>query len=564
MRYSEIFLPTLKESPSEAEIASHRLMLRAGMIRKLTSGIYSYLPFGLRAIRKIENIVREEMNRIGAQELLLPLVQPAELWQETGRWERYGKELLRFKDRHNRNFCLGPTHEEVITDLVRHEVRSYRDLPLNLYQIQIKFRDEIRPRFGIIRGREFIMKDGYSFDVDDASAEKTYWQMYETYNRIFSRCGLVFRAVEAETGAIGGSFSHEYMVLADVGEDAIVFCKKCKFAANVEKAEVVINDTLSSETPKPKEEVFTPGKHTVEEVTSFLGVPPKKLVKTIIYLADNKPIAVLVRGDHEVNEIKLSHLIGCNELTLAPPEIIKELTGAEVGFAGPIGLNIPILADQSIKGMVNFVTGANKTDYHFINVNLDDFPITQFADLRFITPSDKCPRCGGELEFKRGIEVGHIFKLGTKYSEALRATYLDAKGKERYIVMGCYGIGIGRTLAAAIEQNHDKDGIIFPLPLAPFQIYLLPVDVKKTEIREIAEELYKRLSVFWEVIYDDREERAGVKFKDADLIGIPLRITIGQALKKGKVEIRIRKTKETIFTSLSEIEAKIEELIKSL
>ncbi len=560
MRYSRYFLPTLKETPSEAEITSHKLMLRAGMIRKLSSGIYSYLPLGLKAIRKVENIIREEMNRAGAQELLLPMVQPAELWQESGRWEQYGKELLRFKDRHKRDFCLGPTHEEVITDLVRREVRSYRDLPLNLYQIQTKFRDEIRPRFGLMRGREFIMKDAYSFDADEKGAEKSYWQMYETYHRIFTRCGLNFRAVEADTGTIGGSFSHEFMVLADIGEDTIVFCQDCDYAANIEKAEVKSTISPPAELPKPKEEVHTPGKHTVEEVTAFLGVPPQKLVKTIIYLADGKPVAVLVRGDHEVNEVKLGRLLSCNELELAPPEIIRTETGAEVGFAGPIGLNIPIIADLALKGMANFVTGANKTDYHYVNVNLDDFSVTQFADIRLIVPNDPCPRCGGRLEFKKGIEVGHIFKLGTKYSKALKATYLDAQGKERYIVMGCYGIGVGRTVAAAIEQNHDKDGIIFPYPIAPYQIYLLPVDMNNSEIAKTAEELYVKLERHWEVLYDDREERPGVKFKDADLIGIPIRVTLGKHLKEGKVEIKVRKTGEVILTSLAELEDALEKI----
>ncbi|MCD6320574.1 MAG: proline--tRNA ligase [Candidatus Desulfofervidaceae bacterium] len=564
MRYSRYFLPTLKETPAEAEIESHKLMLRAGMIRKLTSGIYSYLPLGLRAVRKVEKIVREEMNRAGAQEVLLPMVQPAELWQASGRWEKYGKELLRFKDRHERDYCLGPTHEEVITDLVRREVRSYRDLPLNLYQIQTKFRDEIRPRFGLMRGREFIMKDGYSFDVDDTEAEKTYWRMYEAYKSIFTRCGLDFRAVEADTGAIGGSFSHEFMVLADVGEDTIVFCQKCDYAANIEKAEVVEPAKPSSESPKQREEVHTPDKHTVEEVTAFLGIPPQKLVKTILYLADGKPIAILVRGDHEVNEIKLGHLLGCKKLYLAPPEEVKRLTHAEVGFAGPIGLDIPIIADIAIKGMANFVTGANKTDYHFVNVNLNDFKVSKFADLRFITPEDTCPRCGGSLEFKRGIEVGHIFKLGAKYSEKLKATYLDVEGKERYIVMGCYGIGVGRTVAAAIEQNHDKDGIIFPFPIAPFQVYLLPVDVKKQEVVEKAETLYQELSRHWEVLYDDRDERPGVKFKDADLIGIPIRITLGKHLKDGKVEVKIRKTGEMILVLLSELMTSIERLAQTL
>jgi len=564
MHYSRYFLPTLKETPSEAEINSHRLMLRAGMIRKLTAGIYSYLPFGLTALRKVENIVREEMNRAGAQEVLLPTVQPAELWQASGRWERYGKELLRFKDRHQRFYCMGPTHEEVITDLVRKEVRSYRDLPLNLYQIQTKFRDEIRPRFGLMRSREFIMKDGYSFDIDDRNAEKTYWQMYDVYKNIFTRCDLDFKVVEAETGTIGGSFSHEFMVLAEVGEDTIVFCQNCDYAANIEKAEVVTLAISPSERLKSRKEIHTPNKHTVEEITEFLNISPQKIVKTIIYLADEKPVAVLVRGDHDINEIKLQRLLDCKTLIMAPPGIVKNLTKAEVGFAGPIGLNIPIIADNSLKNMVNFVTGANKTDYHFINVNLDDFKISQFADVRFITPEDRCPRCRGELEFKKGIEVGHIFKLGTKYSEALKATYLDAQGKEQFIIMGCYGIGIGRTLAAIIEQHHDENGIIFPLSIAPFQIYLLAIDTKNQKVLETAEKLYGQLSSHWQVFYDNRDERPGIKFKDADLIGIPLRITLGRDLKKEKVEVKIRKTGETLLIPITELKLNIEKIMQTL
>jgi len=564
MYYSRYFLPTLKETPSEAEINSHRLMLRAGMIRKLTAGIYSYLPFGLSALRKVENIVREEMNRAGAQEVLLPTVQPAELWQASGRWERYGKELLRFKDRHQRFYCMGPTHEEVITDLVRKEVRSYRDLPLNLYQIQTKFRDEIRPRFGLMRSREFIMKDGYSFDIDDRNAEKTYWQMYDVYKNIFTRCDLDFKVVEAETGTIGGSFSHEFMVLAEVGEDTIVFCQNCDYAANIEKAEVVTLAISPSERLKSRKEIHTPNKHTVEEITEFLNISPQKIVKTIIYLADEKPVAVLVRGDHDINEIKLQRLLDCKTLIMAPPGIVKNLTKAEVGFAGPIGLNIPIIADNSLKNMVNFVTGANKTDYHFINVNLDDFKISQFADVRFITPEDRCPRCRGELEFKKGIEVGHIFKLGTKYSEALKATYLDAQGKEQFIIMGCYGIGIGRTLAAIIEQHHDENGIIFPLSIAPFQIYLLAIDTKNQKVLETAEKLYGQLSSHWQVFYDNRDERPGIKFKDADLIGIPLRITLGRDLKKEKVEVKIRKTGETLLIPITELKLNIEKIMQTL
>ena len=563
MRFSKFFIPTLKEAPSEAEITSHRLMLRAGMIRKLSSGIYSYLPLGLMAIRKVENIIREEMNRVGAQEVLLPLVQPAELWKTSGRWHRYGKELLRLKDRHNREHCLGPTHEEVITNLVRYEVRSYRDLPLNLYQIHTKFRDEIRPRFGLMRCREFIMKDGYSFDIDDEAAEETYKIMYEAYERIFDRCGLVFKVVEAETGTIGGSFSHEFMAVSDVGEDTIVYCKNCSYAANIERAEVK-NYSISEEKQRPIKEVYTPGYKTVEEVTSFLNVGPERIVKTILYLSDGKPLAALVRGDHEINESKLLRLLGCESLNLAPPDVIEEITGADVGFAGPVGINIKIVADNTIKGMRNFISGANRTDYHFMNINPGrDFKVEIFGDIRFIKEGDLCPKCGGELEFKRGIEVGHVFKLGTKYSKALRATYLDKRGKEQYIVMGCYGIGVGRTLAAIIEQNHDEHGIIFPLSVAPFSIYLLPIDLKNPEILNTAEGIYKKLRERgFDVLYDDRDVSPGIKFKDADLIGIPIRITLGRHLREGKIEIRLRRSGETRIIPLNELELTLEKIFK--
>ena len=563
MRFSKFFIPTLKEAPSEAEVTSHRLMLRAGMIRKLSSGIYSYLPLGLMAIRKVENIIREEMNRVGAQEVLLPLVQPAELWKTSGRWHRYGKELLRLKDRHNREHCLGPTHEEVITNLVRYEVRSYRDLPLNLYQIHTKFRDEIRPRFGLMRCREFIMKDGYSFDIDDEAAEETYKIMYEAYERIFDRCGLAFKVVEAETGTIGGSFSHEFMAVSDVGEDTIVYCKNCSYAANIERAEVK-NYSISEEKQMQIKEVYTPGYKTVEEVTSFLNVGPERIVKTILYLSDGKPLAALVRGDHEINESKLLRLLGCESLNLAPPDVIKEITGADVGFAGPVGINIKIVADNTIKGMRNFISGANRTDYHFMNINPGrDFKVEIFGDIRFIKEGDLCPKCGGELEFKRGIEVGHVFKLGTKYSKALRATYLDKRGKEQYIVMGCYGIGVGRTLAAIIEQNHDEHGIIFPISVAPFSIYLLPIDLKDPEILNTAEGIYKKLRERgFDVLYDDRDVSPGIKFKDADLVGIPIRITLGRYLREGKIEIRLRRSGETRIIPLNELELTLEKIFK--
>ncbi|MDO9351875.1 MAG: proline--tRNA ligase, partial [Deltaproteobacteria bacterium] len=463
---------TLKEIPSEAEVPSHQLMLRAGMIRKLTSGIYSYLPFGLRSIRKVEAIIREEMNRAGAIEVLLPIVLPAELWQETHRWEEYGKELLRFKDRHNRDYCMGPTQEEVITDIARREIRSYRQMPINLFQIQTKFRDEIRPRFGVMRAREFIMKDGYSFDVDEKNADESYQKMYDAYSRVFARCGLKFKVVEAESGLIGGHFSHEFMVLAETGEEIIVSCTHCSYAANIEKAEFKRSDRTSrSEDPnlfKPLQKVRTPNQRTVEEVTQFLSVSPKELVKTLIFETDKGPIAALVRGDHEINEKKLKAILGTENLQLASEETVEEITHAPKGFAGPLGLSIPVLADLDIQSMVNFVTGGNQKDAHLLHVNIGrDFHISQFVDLRKFTQGDRCPHCGGETRWDKGIEVGHIFKLGTKYSKAMGAAYLDEQGKERIIVMGTYGIGVGRTVAAAIEQSYDENGIIFPMPIAP-------------------------------------------------------------------------------------------------
>ncbi len=568
MRYSHYLLPTLKEVPTEAEVPSHQLMLRAGMIRKLASGIYSYLPMGLRSIRKVESIIREEMNRAGAIEVLLPFVQPSELWQESHRWEEYGSELARFKDRHQRDCCLGPTHEEVITDIARKEIRSYRQMPLNLYQIQTKFRDEIRPRFGVMRAREFIMKDAYSFDVDEKSADRSYQRMMEAYQRIFTRCGLKFRAVEAETGLIGGTFSHEFMVLAATGEETIVSCTQCSYAANIEKAEfkrrVEKDPSPKKEAQNPIQEVLTPGKRTVEEVTQFLQVSPQNLVKTLIFDSDKGCLAVLIRGDHEISEKKLKSLWGTENLQLATEEMVERITLSPKGFAGPIGLSIPILADFDIQGMANFVTGANKKDTHLINVNFNrDFQVSQFGDLRKFVSGDRCPLCGGETQTDKGIEVGHTFKLGTKYSHAMGATFLDDQGKEREIVMGCYGIGVGRTVAAAIEQSHDENGIIFPMPIAPFQVLILPVNIKIERLREVAEQLYQSFSQNGiEVLLDDREETPGVKFKDADLIGIPLRLTIGEKnLKKGLLEIKKRKTGEVLLVKKEEVLSRVRELI---
>ena len=566
MRYSQYFIPTVKETPADAEVISHQLMLRAGMIRKLAAGIYNYLPLGLRSIRKVENIVREEMNRAGAIEILMPGVIPAELWQESGRWEQYGKELLRIKDRKDGEFCLGPTHEEVVTDLVRREIKSYRQMPVNLYQIQSKFRDEIRPRFGLMRGREFIMKDAYSFDVDGNAADLSYDKMYQAYRRIFERCGLRFRAVEADTGSIGGSSSHEFMVLADSGEDAIVSCNACEYAANVEKAESRPVESVEHADHRPLERVATPEKRTIEEVSEFLGVHAGSMIKTLVLLADNEPVIALVRGDHELNEIKLKNVLDCTELEMAGDEIVAKVTGAPTGFAGPVGLKVKIVADLAVKGMKNSVTGGNEKDLHLKNVNLErDFKVALFADIRNVVHGDACPRCrGGMLEMWRGIEVGHVFKLGTKYSKALKASYLDADGKEQIIFMGCYGIGIGRTVAACIEQNHDDNGIIFPLPIAPFHCIISALNIKEEPVREASEAIYRELAEAGvEVLLDDRDERPGFKFKDADLIGIPLRIVVGSKnLAQGNVELKERKSGEVSLLPIAEAVEKVKAMVK--
>ncbi|HEU6437335.1 MAG TPA: proline--tRNA ligase [Nitratidesulfovibrio sp.] len=549
MRWSNCYIPTLKEAPADAEVVSHKLLTRAGMVRKLTSGIYIYLPLGLKAIEKTAAIVREEMNRAGALELSMPMVQPADLWQESGRWEFYGKELLRFQDRNGRDYCLGPTHEEVITDLVRGEVRSYRQLPINLYQIQTKFRDEIRPRFGLMRGREFIMKDAYSFDRDEAGADKSYRAMYEAYQQVFKRLGLRFRAVEADSGSIGGSFSHEFMVLADTGEDTIAACTGCQYAANVERAEVAAPAVPASlPAVGAIEEVATPGKHTVDDVCAFLGVPQTALVKTLILVADGKPVAALVRGDRELNDVKLKNLLGCDELELAAPELVQQVTGAPVGFAGPVGLNVErVFADHELLASDGWITGANKGDTHLRNVSLGrDAKVERYADLRVITPADVCPRCGQPIDLTRGIEVGHVFKLGTKYSEPLKCTFLDEDGKEKVMIMGCYGIGVSRVVASCIEQNHDADGIVFPPPIAPFEAVLCCLDPKNGETLGKAEEFYAELKAQGvDAILDDRDERPGVKFKDADLVGMPLQLVIGgKGLARGIVEAKDRRTGE--------------------
>lgn len=556
MRLTHYLMPTLKETPADAEIISHQLMLRSGMIRKVAAGIYTYMPLGLRSVRKVEQIVREEMDRAGCLELLMPMVIPAELWEESGRWEQYGRELLRLKDRKDAQFCLGPTHEEVITDVVRNTVKSYRQLPLNLYQIQGKFRDEIRPRFGLMRGREFIMKDAYSFDLDSSAADGAYEKMYTAYQNIFRRCGLNFRAVEADTGNIGGSSSHEFMVLADSGEDAIVSCDTCDYAANVEKAQLRV---LEGQRPEPAQEleaVNTPGQKSVTEVAQFLGIEPKQMLKTLLLESDSgEQVAVLLRGDRELNEIKLCRKLGCNEVKLVDDATVEKLTGAPRGFAGPVGLKLRILADNEVALMADAVTGANKGDTHYRGVNYGrDFEVDEFADLRQAEAGDGCPRCNGTLQSWRGIEVGHVFKLGTKYSEALGATVLNAEGKEEPLVMGCYGIGIGRSVAAAIEQNHDKNGIIFPMPIAPFQVLITLLNPKDDEVSKAGEELYAYLQDNGiEVLLDDRDERPGSKFKDADLIGIPLRVTVGaRGLKEDAFEVSWRKDGEKQMIPIAE------------
>lgn len=550
MRLSQSFIPTMRQDPGEAEVISHRLMLRAGMIRKVAAGIYSYLPLGLRVIRKIEAIVREEMNRAGAQELLLPILSPAELWKETGRWDFYGKELVRLQDRHERDFCLGPTHEEVVTDLFRREVRSYRQLPLTLYQIQTKFRDEIRPRFGLMRGREFIMKDAYSFDQDEDGAQRTYQRMYDAYCRIFSRTGLQFRPVEADTGLIGGISSHEFMVLANTGEELIVFDPDSPYAANVERAEVVPPQLENSESQKPLEKVVTPQAKSVEDVCAFLKVPSSRVVKTLLYQTGDKEItAVLIRGDHQANEIKIKRHLGLHDLTLASAELVNNITHAPVGFVGPVGLtSVRILADHAVSALTNFIVGGNEPDLHFMNVNATrDFSIDDRGDFRQAQAGDPSPQSGSPLQTARGIEVGHIFMLGTKYSEKMGATFLDAEGQSHPAIMGCYGIGIGRTAAAAIEQNHDGKGICWPMPIAPFQAQILSVTSSEA-VRHVSEQLYDELSQQnVEVLLDDRNERGGVKFNDADMIGTPYHIIIGdKGLAKNTIEIKNRKTGEKV------------------
>ena len=569
MHFSKLFIPTLKESPADAEVISHKLMVRAGMIRQLASGIYSILPLGLRVLRKVEQIIRDEMNQIGGQEVFLPSIQPAELWVESKRWDFYGKELLRIKDRHGREFCYGPTHEEVITDIVRREIKSYRQLPILLYQIQTKFRDEVRPRFGIMRGREFMMKDAYSFHADEKDTQHTYHQMAKAYTKIFDRCGLKFKQVQADSGTIGGSFSHEFAVLADSGEDEIGFCETCDFASNLEMAESKPpSPSAPPSTPQDLKEVETPGKKSVKEVAGFLNLPAQQIVKTILLENENGLVTGLVRGDHEINLVKMKNLIGCEWLQPAGEKAFSKHPELHRGYIGPVGLDLPVYADHEISVLHDFVTGANKPSTHFTGVQVQrDLKIEKFGDIRTVQAKDPCPRCeDGKYQVKRGIEVGHIFILGTKYSSAMKAVFLDQHGKENALVMGCYGIGVGRTAAAAIEQNNDERGIIWPRNLAPFQVIIIPVNYSNSDLKNACDTLYNRLQETGiETLLDDRSDRLGGKLKDADLMGIPLQIIIGpKSLSAGQVEIKIRKTNESSLHPYPQVIEDIPSILKDL
>ena len=568
MRTSKLYAPTLRQTPAEAEVPSHQLMLRAGFIRKVAGGVYTYLPLAWRTLRKIEQIIREEMEAKDGQELALPIVQPAELWKETGRWEVFGEEMFRLVDRHNREFCLGPTHEEIITDLVRNEVRSYKQLPLLLYQIQNKYRDEIRPRFGLMRGREFIMKDAYSFDKDEAGLDKSYKDMYEAYSKIFSRCGLTFRPVEADGGAIGNATTHEFTVLAETGESDIVYCEKCDYAANAEKSELKVI-VAPEEEALPLEKVHTPNAKTIEEVATFLDTPIEKTVKAVVFQNEKEQvICALVRGDHEVNDVKLQNITGAISLTMAEDSAISKVGGV-AGFMSPIGLNkdVIVVADATVMEMHNAVCGANEQDYHYKNANPKrDFGDVIVADIRLIAEGDPCPHCGAPVKMTHGIEVGQVFKLGTKYSEALGATFLDENGKEKPLIMGCYGIGVSRTMAAAIEQFHDENGIIWPVAIAPFEVVIVPINAKDEAQMQIAEKLYADMkNAGIDVLLDDRKDRAGVKFKDADLIGYPVRITVSpKLLDENEVEIKVRKDGATSTVKVDICAETVKEMLKTL
>lgn len=555
MRSSQLHAPTLKEVPRDAEVVSHQLLVRGGYIRRVAAGVYNFLPLGHRVLMKVAQIVREEMNRSGAQEVLMPLIQPAELWQESDRWSQYGPEMMRLKDRKNGDFCLGPTHEEVIVDLVRRDVRSWRALPINLYQIQSKFRDEIRPRAGLLRGREFMMKDAYSFDVDEQAASRSYDAMYEAYQRIFNRCGLNFRPVEADTGAIGGSRSHEFQVLVDSGEDAIVGCSACDYAANVEQAEVLAEAPVVG-VDAPLTAVDTPDVKTMQEVAGFFDTPLNTCVKSLLLIADEVPVLALVRGDHDLNEIKLKKLIGATVLRMASDKEIRTHLGCSTGEVGPIGTELAIYADESLKHGVGMICGANQSITHLTGLQFKrDVSGATFADLRLARDGDGCGRCGAPLTAYRGIEVGHVFFLGTKYSEAMKCNILDETGRDVPMVMGCYGIGVSRVLAAAVEQHHDSNGICWPKSIAPFQVVVLPLQIKRDDVRAAADKIYRALQEKGiDVLIDDRDERVGSKFKDADLLGAPVRIAIGgKGLDKGEVEVRSRRDSASTMIPIDHI-----------
>ncbi|NLI60578.1 MAG: proline--tRNA ligase [Clostridiales bacterium] len=567
MRTSKMLISTLRETPAEAEIESHKLLLRAGMITRLASGIYSFLPLGYRTFKKIEQIIREEMDRAGAQELIMSALLPAEAYQASGRWDVFGPEMFKLKDRHGRDFCLGPTHEEVFAEVAKNTIRSYKSLPSVLYQIQTKYRDERRPRFGLMRSREFVMKDAYSFGKDHQDLDASYKSMHDAYCRIFDRLDLDYIVVDADTGAMGGSGSQEFMVKSEVGEDLIAYCDICGYAANSEKAECLVHsrdDISSSESmDKPLEKISTPDMKTIEEVTQFLNCDAKDLVKTLLYQADDRVVAALVRGDRELNETKLQNYLGCIELKMADAETVCELTGADVGFAGPVGLEIDLILDLEIAEMKNFVVGANETGYHLINVNVDrDFKPSAVIDIRTIAEGDICPQCSQPVKVGHGIEIGHIFKLGTKYSEAAGCVYLDENGKEQYMVMGSYGIGLARTLAAIVEQSNDENGIIWPVSVAPYHVAIVPINTGEGPQMEMAERIYSDLlDEGVEAILDDRNERPGVRFKDIDLIGIPMRITVGRKASEGVVEYKCRKTGQVVELNCSEAIEKVKKQV---
>ena len=572
MLATKLYAPTLREVPSDADVVSQQLMLRAGFMRKTANGLYSFLPLGWRSIKKIEAIVREEMDRASAQEIMMPILQPAEIWKESGRWNAYGAEMMRINDRHDNEFCLGPTHEEMITTLVKNEINSYRQLPVNLYQIQSKFRDERRPRYGLMRSREFIMKDAYSFDVDEAGLDESYKSMYDAYTRIFTRCGLTFRPVEADSGAIGGSGTHEFMAIAEAGEADIVYCTKCDYAANIEigKPGIMKQD---EEALQELSVVDTPNASTIEAVAEMLNLPLHKTIKAVVFSIDGKVVLAIVRGDHEVNEVAVQHaVLGSVEPEMATPEELEKV-GLTAGFISPIGLkqteDFAIVVDESVMETYNVCGGANKKDAHYVNINPKrDFNVEDIiiAPIRLITKDDVCPKCGGALEHAKGIEVGQVFKLGTKYSEALQATFLDQNGRPNPMIMGCYGIGVSRTLAAAIEQYHDKNGIIWPRSIAPFEAVIVPINAKDEALMSTSQTIYTALqNAGVDVLLDDRKDRAGVKFKDADLIGYPLRITVSKnTLENNEVEIQIRKSGEALPCAIDSVADKVTELLQTL